>query len=773
MDFTKEQLKAAYALNLCTVSISQIIEYNDTQIMEQEYEAILNNLNLEQMPKDEALLNILKQLLDTITFFRIQEGDKQFIEREYQQKMKNAIWSAVPNIGMIVAGGNPVTMAISLASQVGIGYMNYRRAKADAMLEADKQKWQLERTAIEQFNGLRRELFDTAWRLAATYQFPDQLRLTEHQIKQYNSILMDSDLIRKYERLEAIKEHFYAYPPFWYQFGNTANAIAGEKDLELPDSARDEYRMLAMSHFKQYRSSNEHGLLREDQIAASCALELLDLLDPTADRALMQDLLEEAITYSGRANDVLQLASIAYLKLNEQEKAIGLLRQLVNEQYNTVLNAQLLSSLYVSEVINHQSISARNAYAVLQTRVGEKYLYPMPTPSMDSKNLLENHFIKEQQRILFEKYRLVIQRFIEKYAVKYGQIIPPVDYRTHHPDSYYQCSEAAIWNRKLEVQELKGRRADAYYKDILRDANVVDRIFAFCNELYEAVGTLDCVNGTIHSQLGDRLETSLKEKQDFLKQIQDKLESGHFGTSEMLSLLDLSFVALTNTFFQLFSDSVQAFIASREEMQDFSIAEENLSVFCVQEDIPLPEVLYGKDGAANIVIETPHRKRFSLELLSEENPVQTVEYPDNSQTMEALIAAAIPSIVVNSEKVEFYTEESAKLERYFSGNPKLSKDTYLKAIALAVLDDTSAKGGYDLIFTHQAVTPVRNGIVRSPIAYKDIKMPTKTSLKIDGVFYNTSINVERLYELIQKLAELAQPLPEKNLFPVKLPFIKK
>ena len=54
--------------------------------------------------------------------------------------MKNAIWSAVPNIGMIVASGDPVTMAISLASQVGIGYMNYRKAKADIQLENEKQQ---------------------------------------------------------------------------------------------------------------------------------------------------------------------------------------------------------------------------------------------------------------------------------------------------------------------------------------------------------------------------------------------------------------------------------------------------------------------------------------------------------------------------------------------------------------------------------------------------------------------------------------------------------
>lgn len=101
----EDKIRAAYALNLCSVSVSQIIDYNDVNILEQEYETILNNLNLEHMPKDEALLNILKQILDTVSFFRNQEGDKKFIDKEYQQKMKNAIWSCVPNLGVIVASG--------------------------------------------------------------------------------------------------------------------------------------------------------------------------------------------------------------------------------------------------------------------------------------------------------------------------------------------------------------------------------------------------------------------------------------------------------------------------------------------------------------------------------------------------------------------------------------------------------------------------------------------------------------------------------------------
>ena len=234
-------------------------------------------MNLENFPKDEALLDILKQILDTVTFFRIQEGDKKFIDREYQQKMKNAIWSAVPNIGLIVAGGNPITMAISLASQVGIGYMNYRKEKANNQLEYDKQKWQLQRSAIEQFNALRRELFTTAWRLADKYNFKDEYRLTEKQITQYNDILMDNNPFRKYERLCAVKENFEAYPPFWYYLGNAANAIAQEY-FEEDKTVYNKYKYLALESFNQYWKVNNLPLLRKDDIAASCALEHIDLL---------------------------------------------------------------------------------------------------------------------------------------------------------------------------------------------------------------------------------------------------------------------------------------------------------------------------------------------------------------------------------------------------------------------------------------------------------------------------------------------------------------
>ena len=127
---TDEKIRAAYALNLWTVSISQIVDYGDINVMEQEYDAIMNNLNLENMPKDEALLDVIKEIMDEITNYRMEAGDLKIIEKEYQNRLKNAVWSAVPNVGAIFATANPIALGMTLATQVGIGYMNYRRNKA-------------------------------------------------------------------------------------------------------------------------------------------------------------------------------------------------------------------------------------------------------------------------------------------------------------------------------------------------------------------------------------------------------------------------------------------------------------------------------------------------------------------------------------------------------------------------------------------------------------------------------------------------------------------
>ena len=379
------KLKAAYALNICAVSVSQIIDYNDINVLNQEYENILNNLNLEQIPKDEALLDVLKQILDVITFLRISAGDQKFIDLEYQQRMQNAVWSAIPNVGMIFATSNPIAMGVTLATQVGIGYMNYRRHRAEYQLNRQKEEWQLKRNALEQLNGLRKELFETSWRLAKEYNFPDEYRLSDDQIHKYNEILTEHNPLKRFNKLDAIREDFTAYPPYWYQLGSTANCIYRDTAWNLDVATKAKFKEQAIMSFEQYRKLNRFNILRNDVLTSSWALEYVDLLDLSnaENRKNAAALIDTAEKYSGKANDVLELCAYAYLKIGDRKNASRIFYYLINQDYNTPVTAKILSALYIlksREAGNEESGIAD--YKMLERLVCTEYILPMPNPDV-------------------------------------------------------------------------------------------------------------------------------------------------------------------------------------------------------------------------------------------------------------------------------------------------------------------------------------------------------------------------------------------------------
>ena len=381
----ESKLKAAYALNLCSVSISQIIDYNDINILNQEYENILNNLNLEQMPKDEALLDVLKEILDAITFSRMSAGDQKIIDLEYQQRMQNAVWSAIPNVGMIFATSNPIAMGVTLTTQVGIGYMNYRRHRAEYQLNRQKEEWQLKRNVLDQLNGLRKQLFETSWRLAKEYNFPDRYRLSDDQIHRYNEILAETNSLKRFNKLDAVRDEFAAYPPYWYQIGSTANCIYQDTEWGLDISEKARFRAHAVVSFEEYRQLNRFNILRNDVLTSSWALEYIDLLDLSneANRNKAAELVDAAEKYSGKANDVLELCAFAYLKVGDRKNAARIFYYLVNQDYNVPVTAKVLSALYIlkSREAGNEDCGTAD-YKMLERLVGSEYILPMPDPGI-------------------------------------------------------------------------------------------------------------------------------------------------------------------------------------------------------------------------------------------------------------------------------------------------------------------------------------------------------------------------------------------------------
>lgn len=748
---TQEQLKAAYALNMCTVSVSQIVDYNDEYILEQEYEAILNNLNLEQMPKDEALLNILVKLLNVITFFRIDKIKREQIEKKYQQKIKNAIWSAVPNIGVIVAG-NPVTVALSLATQVGIGYMNYRREKASALADKEDQEVELRITAMEQFNALRRELFTTAWRLADEYNFPDKFRLTERQISQYNAILMDPDEIRKYERLASVQDKFEAYLPFWYYMGHTAKLIAEDADNGLSEDAREYYRKQAKLHFEKYESLNTFNILREDEITASFALEFVDLLllEDHPDYGRISNLIETAVSMAGNAKDVLEICAFAYLKTGNTSAAATVLRNLINEDYNTATNAKILTRIYVSEYLQNNDNAVAVQYESLASRLPSSWLFPMPEikriASPDEDPELIRRYLIDQKSTLEKEYEDVLDQIIEKYIIRFNRIIPAPGREAS--DEYFTNTDSAIKRRRQDVYDiLESKRGNEYRREI-RECGFRFRYVELLNEMLQNLDGLRLFrDNPAKAEIIQQIITRLEESSEDLKDIQDKLNTdSEFSIIEYEKIQTIfSFQRLTEEFFDRLIDYCSRKINEAESLSTLDDYEMDILQFAKTQNIPLSE--FGVKKSSDQLIEDGNNY-ISKDVLAKDERDEHIGR-EKFEFMLRIVRERRNALIVDNRKIEVLVHGEPEFDTYFK-NAKLSGEA-LKGKTLAILNDDSF-ANTDLLITGEGVALVKHNKIGGIREFSKIKFQGKNiSLGWPDEYGNKAVNIGELYSLLEKL----------------------
>lgn len=756
--------RAAYALNMCTVSVSQIIDYNDEYILEQEYDAILNNLNLENIPKDEALLKILTELLNTITFFRIQEIRKSQLENDYQQRMKNAIWSAIPNLSVVVSG-SPVAMAMALATQVGIGYMNYRKEKANILSNKEKNENELQITAIEQFNALQRELFTTAWKLADKYGFPDDLRLTEKQIKQYNKILLDQDEYRKYARLEAIQEKFMAYPPFWYHFAHTALSITVSTNDQ---HVKDNYIKKAHMHFEQYQVLNKFNLLREDQVSASANLEYVELLflDDNPDYEKINNLIDDAVKKAGNTFDILQMCALAYLRSGASDSASKLLKILVNEDYNAIANAKILSRLYVSEAIGTQKSVAREEvysnYKILETRVDPVYLYPMPSyvGENDQEKQLEYEFISKQKAMLKKAYRLSLDAFAKQNNIEFNAVLPAPFTVDEKHEEYFSPHPKAKEKRAIDVQKImSGKQKDDY---VIRLSQCEFR-YGFIDVLNNTVGDLEelsCFrNLDNHDKLVLIIEKRLENRSKALTGLQEKMNNCEFDFDDYQNLTsNYSYKYFTEDFFTKTKEGIMYLIDAAEDLKMLEDIELELKIFCSKHQLPTSEEYvhtYKKTNSKKNV--TVNKVFFNNEMVGGSSDDSYNEMDLKPEMLE-LVKKDLEVCITEPTKVSMYFMGDKEFNTYFKNETLkcVSKESkyLLRQKTFAIIDDKTSKD-CDMIFCIDGIRLVKKNSVQDCVAYSDIEYRSKgnkTELRLNtDVFSNKNIKIDMLKSVIDEM----------------------
>ncbi|SEA64522.1 hypothetical protein SAMN04487851_11024 [Prevotella sp. tc2-28] len=784
-----DKRKAAYALNLCTVSVSQIIDYEDLNILEQEYEMILNNLNLENFPKDKPLLHILKQILDTVSFFRIYEGDKRMLDKKYQQKMKNAIWSAIPPF-TFVAGGNPYALAISAIAAVGMGYMNYRKEKAKISSEKEEDEWKLQRSAIEQFHGLRRELFDTAWRLSEKYGFNDEYRLTEKQISAYNSILMDEKPLRKYERLNAIKDFFVAYPPFWYYFGNAALNVAKKYGKSIYYNSIDNsenqpnYFDLAEQHFKKYLEY-DHSLLRTNYIRSSCCLEyaalLLERNDDTSHDKVKQ-LILDAEKYAPDALDALQICAMYSLRNNDIDVAQRLLRKLVVEGFNTTTNAQLLSYIYLNTAYYNKKLYNKKTaeyIKLVQFTDGSALIPWAEDVSMLNKkgvNIKLKEFLDKQKVRIQNMLNAVVDKIIESCAIDYNKLLfLPLDDSNIGDNSFYTDSETSI-NQRIKRISAIGKNQIEVFSSHLKHNNIAFVLNNQLNELFWLLSSF--VSKVFKTDIDEICKPYLfyyyfesSENQKTISGLMEKVKNDTFDEKDGISLTKNSFTSIMNEYTNEFKKNNIDEIFKRESFNELISIESELIDFCNTHNYPTPEKLCENDVDKTF---KENRRQFVnvLNYFSGANDFKKNEETESKlrNEIECFIKSnkLFKDNAIDPQKFEFTTDEvSIRNKRKKFPDNDLESVNQLGNILAYYHDNRDLLNPYiDLYFFREGFLSVEDGsLAKRTLGFFNYRFieydPDKQLIytKRNGVkkdIYNSNkINIRELFDLIVKLRNIS------------------
>ncbi|MEA3316268.1 MAG: hypothetical protein U9Q30_10450 [Campylobacterota bacterium] len=340
------------ALNHMHASLNKIVLYNDKIVLEEEYNNIINNLNLTVI-KDSEIVNVITYLMDTLTSFKLTEMEKEQFQREYQEKLDNAISGAL--MGLSVSGTTPQQMALSLVMSAGSAYMTYKEGQKSAKKGFDKNKWGLKKDTISELNEIRKDFLLTYWKIMKRYNMPDKWRITEKQFTRFITILKGNDINKKYRQLLRMKEEMSLFPTYWYELSLVLHKL-NKKDDEL--KAISEYEILndkLLRHNSYYslmlaNKTSYYNYKTESEKIINILNKIYDIDPLNAERKLF--------------------IAMKYQQMGYTKKAEKLLNENIDDNFLPVLSQRLKANMYlkdkrdkdyentISSLLKNQNLSA-------------------------------------------------------------------------------------------------------------------------------------------------------------------------------------------------------------------------------------------------------------------------------------------------------------------------------------------------------------------------------------------------------------------------------
>lgn len=159
------QLQVLQSLNQIAVSLTHILTYNHKVVLDQDYNTIINDLNLSKIP-DADIISLLQELMDLLTSSKIQEHERAYLSRSYeknvQEELRRRLRKRVLETDLLF---NHYMRVLSAIVNAGSFYFNYRGRMDDYKKEREEAAWKIEAATLQGLNNLYKNLLKYSWHL--------------------------------------------------------------------------------------------------------------------------------------------------------------------------------------------------------------------------------------------------------------------------------------------------------------------------------------------------------------------------------------------------------------------------------------------------------------------------------------------------------------------------------------------------------------------------------------------------------------------------------
>ncbi|MDR1580349.1 MAG: hypothetical protein LBS35_08320 [Synergistaceae bacterium] len=225
-DAAYDPIHTMNALNMAIVSINRVASSEDRVTLNAEYENIIDNLYLGNIEDDPELKALYLELIDTIGKKTLRQDEAARVREEYDSREKKRLSALIAKFA--AAPSAPWSLVGNILAGELAGYFGITAFAAEKTSDLPDELRKLERENVEDLTRLQERLLDTSWTLVRRYGLPDEYRLAQRDLSDFDKAVLEPDRTKSLRMLNALERNFAMYAPFWYYRAAAAREIGDE-----------------------------------------------------------------------------------------------------------------------------------------------------------------------------------------------------------------------------------------------------------------------------------------------------------------------------------------------------------------------------------------------------------------------------------------------------------------------------------------------------------------------------------------------------------------